>query len=727
MDGPSPELPAAIEALPWVQDGIEPRRESNVTFAHPSKTSLEHRVVPQLMRLYLNSPEALLALVGKPWIRDGVDIREASALGYLTPIANTDPDAALRIITMPFLESFQEADLTSLSTLALSSAVSLNNLLSDPALRGGITDDHTGTVELLYLKSQNRDAAETIGSLPWVQDGISGSEGVPLRALRGLARSRPVFEAVAQRAWLLDELSSDEVTVIRGLTSIDGPTALRILDMPFLETIDGVDAAAMTALDMLAWQFDLDYLQPVLDHPTLRDGITDDQAVVVAAMQIVQRDRPNLVQTLLDPEQVTVEKRVLQLPHSGEVTLSVIHVGPGAHRTMDRLEHAVRTQEDFMAVSFPRSYVGLLVADATSAGGGGGQRGLLTIDPGLEEDPYVISHELAHMFWSFFPSWISEGGAEFMTTVSTDRQFSSNECGLTDNLSDLDRLYGEYAERGLSLRILYESGCYYTLGRGLFLDLYETLGDEEFRRGFRRLYLTLRDREHHDVCLGLELGGCYVRSAFVTHAQPQSATLAEPVISRRYYGPSLGATGAARAIELPGDRLLIERRDQPNDSFELAIGRISADGTNVVLAGVIRDETLGATYVVVRRESDGRIVRRWVPPYSPLVYQIPWQTVNTQYTVPVAVVAAIPLDDQLPESNMLVRRFDGGDDRIFAYDAGLRQWRHVPDLATFQALGFYWCNVTAADAGFFERLSPGPPYPATDIPARGDYPNCLTS
>ena len=62
--------------------------------------------------------------------------------------------------------------------------------------------------------------------------------------------------------------------------------------MPFLETIDGVDAAAMTALDMLAWQFDLDYLQPVLDHPTLRDGITDDQAVVVAAMRIVQRDRP---------------------------------------------------------------------------------------------------------------------------------------------------------------------------------------------------------------------------------------------------------------------------------------------------------------------------------------------------------------------------------------------------------------------------------------------------
>ena len=81
--------------------------------------------------------------------------------------------------------------------------------------------------------------------------------------------------------------------------------------------------------------------------------------------------------------------------------------------------------------------------------------------------------------------------------------------------------------------------------------------------------------------------------------------------------------------------------------------------------------TLGQTYLVVRRASDGRIVRRWVPPHSPFVYQIPWAVVNTQYTVPVGVIGAIPLDDQFPEPNLLVRRFDGGDDRIFGYDAAI--------------------------------------------------------
>ena len=164
----------------------------------------------------------------------------------------------------------------------------------------------------------------------------------------------------------------------------------------------------------------------------------------------------------------------------------------------------------------------------------------------------------------------------------------------------------------------------------------------------------------------------------------------------------------------------------PDASLELAIGSISADGMTVVVAGVIRDQTLGQTNLVVRRESDGRIVRRWVPPSSPFVYQIPWAVVNSQFTVPVQVVAAIPLDDQFPEPNMLIRRFDGGDDRILAYDAQLRQWRHVPDIATFQALRFYWCNVTAADARFFERITLGPPLPVSNIPPRPDYPVCLT-
>ena len=171
----------------------------------------------------------------------------------------------------------------------------------------------------------------------------------------------------------------------------------------------------------------------------------------------------------------------------------------------------------------------------------------------------------------------------------------------------------------------------------------------------------------------------------------------------------IGMTGSATATEVDG-RVLITRHD---------------GGASLVvdLGGFIRDADLGQTYQVVRR-ADGAIVRQWVSSNSPLVYQIPWAVVNSAFTVPVGVIGSIPLDDMAGAEGQLVRRFDGGDDRIFSYAMG--QWRHVPDIPTFQALGFYWCDVTAADASFFDRISMGAAHPASSTPARMDYPSCST-
>ena len=115
----------------------------------------------------------------------------------------------------------------------------------------------------------------------------------------------------------------------------------------------------------------------------------------------------------------------------------------------------------------------------------------------------------------------------------------------------------------------------------------------------------------------------------------------------------VGSTGAATATEVNG-QVVITRHD---------------GGASLVvnIGGFIRDESLGQTYQVVRR-ADGAIVRQWVSPNSPLVYQIPWAVVNSQFSVPVGVIGAIPLDDQSGTPGQLVRRFDGGDDRIFSYD-----------------------------------------------------------
>ena len=59
--------------------------------------------------------------------------------------------------------------------------------------------------------------------------------------------------------------------------------------------------------------------------------------------------------------------------------------------------------------------------------------------------------------------------------------------------------------------------------------------------------------------------------------------------------------------------------------------------------------------------------------------------------------------------------------------ASIAQWRHVSDLGTFQSLGFYWCDVTAADASFFARASIGPAHPSSGMAPSGNYPSCRTS
>ena len=251
-----------------------------------------------------------------------------------------------------------------------------------------------------------------------------------------------------------------------------------------------------------------------------------------------------------------------------------------------------------------------------------------------------------------------------------------------------------------------------------------------FRGFLERLYL------HENQLSGgipAELGNLTKLEALWLHNNQLTGTIPTTLVNLTNleqfltFGNQLGGdipTSLATAIEVPGDKLRIQRNDRPEASFELGIGWISRNGSQVVLVGVIRDQTLGQTYYIARHEGDTRVVRRWISPTSPLVYSVNWPVVNTQFTVPVEIIRVIPLDERLPEPNMLVRRFDGADDRIFAYDATIQQWRHIPNWPTFQALGFYWCDVTAADSSFFDRISIGPPYPATSAPARDNYPNC---
>ncbi len=403
----------AIADLPWVRDGIHDPEAKSTNF---DPRILEQGSVWYLDRMAEKAPEVVMALVGKPWLQQGQLGIGSQVLSYLQTIVSIDSALALELVNMPFLDSlsYNDAAITEALRIFTLDGGPLEGCLlvvSHPTLGQGITDDHRGLVEFLVL-SQDTTRAAAIQALPWVRDGIDASEQEAITALyiTAQAGAQNLVQALARKHWVQDGLTDDEQVAILRLKDIshgsrpDEAAALAILAMPFLNDFDGaIDAAVVSSLTGLHYYDpDRSYLWQVLSHPTLSGGINFANKSLVAILDTVLPQRPDALNTLLDPAQTSVEGRVIWLLRTGEVKLAVVHTRPGTFRTMDILEHVVRVQEEFMLEAFPTKFFSLLVADATQAAGGGGP-GIATVDPGSEEDISLIAHEVAHSYWNFFP------------------------------------------------------------------------------------------------------------------------------------------------------------------------------------------------------------------------------------------------------------------------------------------------------------------------------------
>ena len=146
------------------------------------------------------------------------------------------------------------------------------------------------------------------------------------------------------------------------------------------------------------------------------------------------------------------------------------------------------------------------------------------------------------MYWGTGDLWIVEGGASLMERVTMNAVFGSpigppfTICTLARNIREFDQVVDDlYAsEPKTAFDTIFESGCSYSLGQGLFLDLYHELGRETFRQGFTELYMLL-DSDKDSSCQPRQ-GIDYVRESFVGGANPDIAAIAERIIDEWYAG-----------------------------------------------------------------------------------------------------------------------------------------------------------------------------------------------
>ena len=353
--------------------------------------------------------------------------------------------------------------------------------------------------------------------------------------------------AIAALPWVADSVDSSERTAHDALSRLAGRNpeeTLLISNMPFLESIEPADAAAVQSLYRLArWADDGDF-ERIMGHKNIADGIDDEEAKVVAVIYGVNRYRPDSVDFLLRGTGVYLEERTIELAHSGETQLTIIRIRNQTTSSMDLLEHSVRTIEEFMAAPLPTNYVALIYEDATRSGTGGGNNFgthmtmalLYDVDSGryADSNAYIIGHEVAHYYWRSNENWLDEGLAVLFGYISDNVRTGSDEevpyrpCVSAKTIQRLEELEAKQGSKAFR--------CNYALGAALMSDLYGGLGEEAFRQGLRNLYQKSLANDLADDCRGTKLGICHLQAAFKGGVSPNVAAKVDEIVGKWYCG-----------------------------------------------------------------------------------------------------------------------------------------------------------------------------------------------
>ncbi len=487
-DIPVLERLVRIAELSWIQDGF---------------TEAEHET---FLQTYDRETGALRYINDLDWLQDGLTPLEETAIAHLEALAEHSPAFLLHVARNVWTDG----------------------LHSQP--------DESNLPGIAILRE--------LAVLPWIADGLSEAELPDVEHLLGQATPAPsVFRPLLQKGWIHDGLSEPEKQVLEDfrrmvttdLDDVDDSNvediARAIIAMPFMNSIEPYDEIATESLYRARLHV-FDYFHYIVLHFISTGGITDRDAKIMPAIYQVAVREPRQLEKLLDTSNVMLEERIISLPFSGNMLLSIIRTRPGELKTMRELERSVRVVEEVMTVPFPTNYIALFVSNSVRPAGGLYYGTHIAMQEGYDDgDHYfsnflegVLTHEVAHYFWHCCAGWMSEGGAVFVEIragilSSSKQQDLAHKCsqtGIQDIADD------------------HSSSCVYFLGARMLHDLYFILGEDLFQVGFRRLYHATQGNEGPDSCENIEIGLCHLRYAFTQGTTPEAAAVAEEFISRWY-------------------------------------------------------------------------------------------------------------------------------------------------------------------------------------------------
>ena len=500
-----PALAKQIKALPWVADGVQ---------------DTEREAAEDLITAAQRYPDIFDALVEMSWVRDSViTADEAKAILWMRWSAHYSADLSKQMSQKPWVQD------------------------------GVTTAEANAMKDLAWIIREAPTLAEQMLELSWVQDSITTAETHTIYGIRGVAvtLSNPeLAEKMLQKPWVQDDITRDEGIIIRSLYWLARRTdetahqeiATSIIDMPFLDDLTFAEARAVMSLYNLTSRRYQDSFRAIMSHPKVQDGITDQEAKVIAVLRTPAYFKPEMVPHLLDGLDGTggvyLEERAIQLPLTGETLLTIVRTQDQTTASMDYLEHAVRFAEKFMAAPLPTNYVALYFGALGPAFGANNWWTHMAVrqsDDGLERNARTMAHEVGHYYFrDSSTTWINEGTANIIHIISEyERTGSPLETHLKNRSCDssIKTLPASNPDE--------HNGCARNLGERFFVDLYRTLGDDAFLQGFRALYrLRLVDNPDDDCRECTALNVHHVLEAFTSNVPEDAAAKAEEVLVKWY-------------------------------------------------------------------------------------------------------------------------------------------------------------------------------------------------
>ena len=504
-----------VAALPWVVDGI---------------TEQEGKGLGDLQILGKENIALTRELLGFPWVADDITDDEWRTLANLRRIAQKDAFLAGTLSGFPWIhDNITEPErwvVRYLRDLATVDPAVAKTVFNYPWVADAISEDERWALRnIVGLTLLDVSLGKMAAALTWLADEITEDERWALRYIRDVAElDRSLGKTLIGFPWVVDDISEDERWALRTLDNLateDPLLANQLVGMPFLTaSFEQHDRYALRSLLNLYFNYTDEY-QILTTQGWFTDGLDDLEASFVmvfgtADSQLTPRDLRDLIVTRHS------ESRTIDLPLAGQIQLTFFEPtdDPQNRKIVQQIEDAIREIESFINVPFPMEEVTLLFASPGESAFSenkvlGLNRGThLVVDPGLArqgDTNRTIVHEIGHYYWSGaskdnplhgVPLWFQEGGADFLASYVRDRLFDDplstskrtleqrniRNCAVR-GINDLQRLIDKLAESGYSEHSASPFFiCNYHYGEALFLNLFETLGEEAFRHAWTEIY-----------------------------------------------------------------------------------------------------------------------------------------------------------------------------------------------------------------------------------------------